>query len=277
MNLKHSWLNNYIDREMLKMFTSQQMDFLPVWSIFLLTILLLFLAFWAGLRLGKYAQVHWADQSADLNLITGASLSFLALFLAFVINYTIGAFSEKRQLVVSEANAIGTAYLRAGTLPDPVRIKSRLLYREYVGMRLEALYKNKTRAAIARSEQIQDRLWILAEELGRDNPSPTVSLYLSALNEVIDLHTERLSAELDYRLPLPILLGLLGVSSLTMVLMGITDSYNERRNRIALIVLVVILSLAFLLIVGMDRSNSGLIQVSQKPLLALQQKLLLSP
>ena len=59
--------------------------------------------------------------------------------------------------------------------------------------------------------------------------------------------------------------------------MGITDSYNERRNRIALIVRVVILSLAFLLIVGMDRSYSGLIQVSQKPLLDLQQKLLLSP
>jgi hypothetical protein len=119
---------------MLKMFTSEQMDFLPVWFIFLLTLLLLFVAFWAGLRLEKYAQAHWADQSADLNLITGASLSFLALLLAFVINYTIGSFTEKRQLVVSEANAIGTAYLRAGTLPDSARTESRTLLREYVDM-----------------------------------------------------------------------------------------------------------------------------------------------
>jgi hypothetical protein len=230
-----------------------------------------------GLRLGKYAQVQWADQSTDLNLITGASLSFLALFLAFVINYTIGAFNERRQLVVSEANAIGTAYLRAGTLPDPARTESRQLFREYVAMRLDALRKEKTGTAIARSEAIQDRLWSLAEELGRDNPTPTVSLYLSALNQVIDLHTERLSAERDFRVPLPILLGLLGVSFLSMVLMGITDSYSERHNRIALIVLVVILSLAFLLIIGLDRSNSGLIQVPQRPLLDLQQKLLLSP
>jgi hypothetical protein len=262
---------------MLKMFTSQQMDFLPVWFIFLLTVLLLFLAFWAGLRVGKYAQVHWADQSADLNLITGASLSFLALLLAFVINYTIGAFTERRQLVVSEANAIGTVYLRAGILPDSDRTESRKLLREYVDMRLVAVRGGNARMAITRSEVIQDRLWNLAEALGRDNPTPTVSLYLSALNEVIDLHTERLSAETDFRVPLPILVGLLGVSFLTMVLMGITDSYNERRNRIALIVLVAILSLAFLLIVGMDRSNSGVIQVSQKPLLDLQQKLLLSP
>ena len=259
------------------MFTSQQMDLLPVWFIFLLTILLLYLAFGVGLRLGKYAQLRWADQSADPNLIAGASLSFLALLLAFVINYTIGSFTERRQLVVSEANAIGTAYLRAGTLPDTARTGSRQLLREYVDMRLDAIRIGKMRAAVVRSEQLQDRLWGLAEVSARENPSPTVSLYLSSLNEVIDLHTARLSAEMDYRVPLPILLGLLGVSSLTMVLLGITDSYDERQNRIALIVLVLILSLAFLLIIGMDRSNSGLIQVSQRPLIDLQQKLLLSP
>ena len=97
------------------------------------------------------------------------------------------------------------------------------------------------------------------------------------MNEVIDLHTERLSAEIDFRLPLPFLFGLLGVSFLTMVLVGITDSYHEHRNRIALIVLVVILSLAFLLIIELDRSNTSLIRVSQKPLIDLQQRLLLSP
>jgi hypothetical protein len=189
----------------------------------------------------------------------------------------MGVFTDRRQLVVSEANAIGTAYLRTGLLPDAARIESRQLYREYVAMRLEALRPEKARTAIARSEQIQDQLWALAEELGRDNPTPTISLYLSALNEVIDLHTERLSAERDFRLPLPILLGLLGVSLLTMVLVGIIDSYHEHRNRIALIVLVVILSLAFLLIIELDRSNTSLIRVSQQPLIDLQQKLLLSP
>lgn len=259
------------------MVTSQQMDILPVWSQILIMVLLLYLAFWVGLKLGKFAQVHWADQSSDLGLITGTSLSFLALLLAFVINFSIGAFTERRQLVVSEANALGTAYLRAGILPDPARNESRQLYREYVSLRLDALEKEKTRTAIARSEAIQDRLWSLAEELGRDNPTPTISLYLSALNEVIDLHTERLSAEIDFRLPLPILLGLLGVSLLSMVLVGITDSYHERRNRIALIVLVVILSIAFLLIIELDRSNTSLIQVSQKPLIDLQQKWLVSP
>lgn len=259
------------------MLTSQQMDLLPIWSVLLLTILLLYLGFWAGLRLGKYAQIHWADQSTDLGLITGASLSFLALLLAFIINYSMGVFTDRRQLVISEANAIGTAYLRAGILPDPARTESRQLLREYVSMRLEGVQKGKARAAIARSEEIQDRLWSQAEELGRDNPTPTMSLYLSALNDVIDVHAERLSAEINFRLPLPFLLGLVGVSFLTIVLVGITDSYHEGRNRIALVVLVVILSLAFLTIIELDRSNTSLIQVSQQPLVDLQQKLLLSP
>jgi hypothetical protein len=262
---------------MLNMLTSQQMDFLPIWGVLLLTILFLYLAFWAGLRLGKYAQVHWEDQSSDLGLITGASLSFLALLLAFVINYTMGVFTERRQLVVSEANAIGTAYLRTGLLPDPARTESRQLFREYVAMRLEGVQKGKARGAIDRSEEIQDHLWSLAEELARDNPTPTISLYLSALNGVIDVHAERLSAEINFRLPLPFLLGLLGVSFLTMVLVGITDSYHERRNRIALVVLVVILSLALLLIIELDRSNTSLIRVSQQPLIELEQKLLASP
>ncbi len=259
------------------MLTSQQMDLLPIWSVLLLTILLLYLGFWAGLRLGKYAQIHWADQSTDLGLITGASLSFLALLLAFIINYSMGVFTDRRQLVISEANAIGTAYLRAGILPDTARTESRQLLREYVSMRLEGVQKGKARAAIARSEEIQDRLWSQAEELGRDNPTPTMSLYLSALNDVIDVHAERLSAEINFRLPLPFLLGLVGVSFLTIVLVGITDSYHEGRNRIALVVLVVILSLAFLTIIELDRSNTSLIQVSQQPLVDLQQKLLLSP
>jgi hypothetical protein len=259
------------------MLTSQQMDLFPIWSVLLLTVLFLYGAFWAGLRLGKYTQVHWKDQSTDLGLITGASLSFLALLLAFVINYTMGVFTDRRQLVVSEANAIGTAYLRAGILPDPIRTESRQLFREYVAMRLEGVQRGKARAAIARSEEIQDRLWGLAEGLGRDDPTPTVSLYLSALNEVIDLHAERLSAEINFRLPLPFLLSLLGVTFLTMVLVGITDSYHERRNRIALAVLLVILSLALLLIIELDRSNTSLIRVSQQPLIDLQQKLLLSP
>jgi hypothetical protein len=256
------------------MVTTQPVEMLPPWSIFLLTALFLLLAFEAGLRLGKFIQQRWPDKyEAGVGTKVGAALTILALLMAFVINFSISVFNERRQLVVSEANAIGTAYLRAGYLTEPYKGEARRLLRDYLSSRLEVIDPAKAGAAIARSEGIQDTLWRSAEELARDAPLPTVSLYILSLNEIIDLHTERINAEMGFRVPLSIILGLLGVSAMTMILLGINDGYHERNNRLALIVLVVILSLIFLLFAGLDRSNVGLIRVPVKPLIDLQQRL----
>ena len=256
------------------MVTNQPLAMLPPWSIFLLIALLLFLAFEAGLWLGKFIQQRWPDKyEAGVGTKVGAALTILALLLAFVINFSISVFNERRQLVVSEANAIGTAYLRAGFLSEPYKSESRRLLRDYLNLRLEVIDPAKAQAAIARSEGIQDTLWKSAEELARDASLPTVSLYILSLNEIINLHTERINAEMDFRVPLTIMLGLLGISVMTMMLIGINDGYHERNNRFALIVLVVILSLIFLLFVALDRSNVGLIRVPLKPLIDLQHRL----
>ena len=256
------------------MVITQLLVMLPPWSIFLLTALFLLLAFEAGLRLGKNIQQRWPDKyEAGVGTKVGAALTILALLLAFVINFSISVFNERRQLVVSEANAIGTAYLRAGYLSEPYKSESRRLLRDYLNLRLEVIDPAKAQAAIARSEGIQDTLWKSAEELARDAPLPTVSLYILSLNEIINLHTERINAEMGFRVPLTIMLGLLGISVMTMMLIGINDGYHERNNRFALIVLVVILSLIFLLFVALDRSNVGLIRVPVNPLIDLQHRL----
>jgi hypothetical protein len=256
------------------MVITQLLVMLPPWSIFLLTALFLLLAFEAGLRLGKIIQQRWPDKyEAGVGTKVGAALTILALLLAFVINFSISVFNERRLLVVSEANAIGTAYLRAGYLSEPYKSESRRLLRDYLNLRLEVIDPAKAQAAIARSEGIQDTLWKSAEELARDAPLPTVSLYILSLNEIINLHTERINAEMGFRVPLTIMLGLLGISVMTMMLIGINDGYHERNNRLALIVLVVILSLIFLLFVALDRSNVGLIRVPVNPLIDLQHRL----
>jgi hypothetical protein len=260
------------------MLNNQPLDLLPNWVIFILTMFILLLSFEAGLRLGTLIQIRRPDRSeASVGQMVGAALTLLGLLLAFVISIAINNFNQRRQLVVSEANAIGTAYLRAGYLTEPYRVESRQLFREYVSLRLEALNPAKAEAAIARSEQIQDELWIRAEELARESPVPTISLYISALNEVIDMHTERLSAEISFRLPPTLLFGMLAVAVIAMLLFGMHDSYRDSHNLISLIMLVFVLSLVFLLIIGLDRSNAGLLQVPQKPLIDLQQRLILIP
>jgi hypothetical protein len=260
------------------MFNNQPLDLLPIWSVYILTVVVLFLAAETGFKLGKPVQKRWPDQSeAGVGAMVGAALAILGFLLAFVTSIAIGNFNQRRQLVVSEANAIGTTYLRAGYLADPYGVKSRELLREYVNLRIKALDPAETKTAIARSEQIHDELWLLAEEVARENSGPTIALYLTALNQVIDLHTERLSAELGFRVPPIMVLGLYVVAVMTMMLIGVYDSYREKHNLIALVMIVLIVSAVFLMMIDMDRSNVGLLQIPQKALIDLQQKLILTP
>jgi hypothetical protein len=261
-----------------KMDLTQPLDMLPIWSIYILTVLILFLAAEAGFRLGKSVQSRWPDQAEPgVGTLVGAALAFLGFLLAFVTSIAIGNFDQRRQLVVSEANAIGTTYLRAGYLPESFGVESRELLREYVGLRLKAIDRAATAGAIIRSEQIHEELWLRAEEVAKKDPGPTMALYLSSLNEVIDLHTERVNAELGFRVPPTIVLGVYIVAVLTMILIGVHDSYREKHNRIALVIVVLIVSVVFLVIIDMDRSSVGLLQIPQKALIELQQKFLLTP
>lgn len=260
------------------MLNSQPLDILPIWSVYFLTVLVLILADEVGFRVGRPIQKRWPDKSeVGVGAMVGAALALLGFLLAFVTSIAIGNFNDRRHLVVIEANAIGTTYLRAGYLDEPYRAVSRQLLKEYVDLRIKALNRAETQSAIDRSEQIHDQLWLLAEDVAKSEPTPTVSLYLSALNEVIDLHTERISAELGFRVPPTIVLGLYLVAILTMTLIGIYDSYREKHNRAALIMLVLIVSVVFLVIIDLDRSNVGLLQIPQKALIELQQKLILTP
>ncbi len=92
------------------MLTSQPLDILPIWSVYILTVFVLFLAVEAGFRLGKRVQKRWPDQAdAGVGTVVGAALALLGFLLAFVTNIAIRNFNDRRQLVVSEANAISTA------------------------------------------------------------------------------------------------------------------------------------------------------------------------
>ena len=260
------------------MYNNQPLDVLPFWSIYNLTAVGLFLAAETGFRLGKLVQEGWPDQSEpSVGVMVGAALALLGFLLALVTSIAIGNFNQRRQLVVSEANAIDTTYLRAGYLADPYGVESRKLLREYVNLRTKALDPRARELAIARSEQIHDELWLFAEEVAKEDPGPITALYLSSLNQVIDLHSERINAELGYRVPPIIVLGLYVVAVMTMVLIGVHDSYREKHNLIALIMVVLIVSVVLLVIIDMDRSNVGMLQIPQKALIDLQQRLNVIP
>jgi hypothetical protein len=109
--------------------------------------------------------------------------------LAFTCGMAESRYDAKRLLVIDEANAIRTTYLRAGFLPEPQRSKIRGLLREYVTVRAEGAKTGKVSAAIARSEELQDWIWAETAALAEKNPSPMAGLFIQSLNEAITLHT----------------------------------------------------------------------------------------
>jgi hypothetical protein len=197
----------------------------------------------------------------------------LSLLLGFAMSMALGRFDERKKLVVDEANAIGTVYLRTSMQVEPVRSHAPALLREYVDARL-AVFGSQSNpdertAAVARSKQIQTELWNGATVAAQQSPTPITASYVTALNDMIDLDSTRVAVRLN-RIPGDIwaLLGMLSI--LTSLIIG----YGQRRRALlATIVPVLTVAIAVSLIADLDSPTSGLIQVSQQSMRALSSDL----
>lgn len=255
------------------MISTTLLDLLPLGVILVGTSLLALLAIELGFRLGRAWQhrTH-IKKEGPVGAIAAAVLGLLAFLLAFLTGMALQRFDNQRALVVDEANAISTAFLYAGFIDQPTRTEARVLLREYVELRLAAFEGTvQLGQARARSEEIQYALWRQAEPLARaDSQSATLPLYVEALNNMINVHTQRIMAVVSSRLPGDLWLGIYVVAMLSMALVGIQTSYSERRNWLTLVVLVVVFSLVLALIVDLDRPTEGVLVVSQQALQDLQ-------
>ena len=250
-------------------------DSLGIWTVYLLTVLFTLGAIELGYWLGKLWQRRAPDEKdSSVGALTGAALGLLAFVLAFVTSVALGRFDNRRQLVVREANAIGTTNLRAGYLDEPHRQEIRDLLREYVDIRLSAADGADLSQVVARSEEIHAELWAHAESLARAQPtSPMVALFIASLNETIDVHTVRYVAATSSQLPTPLWIGLYTMTFLAMLLVGVQASYSPRQHILALVVLALVFSAVVLLIVDLNRSQEGALNVSQQAMLDLQRQL----
>src|SRR4029077_1272694 len=133
------------------------------------------------------------EKEAPVGAMVGSVLGLLAFMLAFTFGMAASRFDTRKQLVLEEANAIGTTYLRAAMLPER-RDEIRALLRSYVDGRLEAVRSGRVAVEILRSEATQGQLWSAATAVGLQHPdSIVVGLFVGSLNDVIDLHAKRVT------------------------------------------------------------------------------------
>lgn len=250
----------------------EPLDYLPLWGSFFATIALTFLAVEFGYRLGNYRRrVSETEKESTLGPIVGATLGLLAFLLAFTFGLAASRYDARRQMVVKEANAIGTTYLRAGLLGEPYPEKIRDLLRKYVDVRLEAVRTGDVERGVAESTALHAQLWDRAESLAAEDRNSEISAtFIVSLNEMIDLHAERVLIGVRSRIPVVIWLTLYLVTFLTMLQLGYYKGVSGSRRSSAVAALVLTFSIVMLLIADLDRPHEGLIRVSQQALLELR-------
>lgn len=248
------------------------LDYLPLWGLFAAPIAIVLLAIEGGYRLGRYRrQRSEQEKEAPVGAIVAATLGLLGFLLAFTFGLAASRFEARRQVLLDEVNAIGTAYLRAGLLAEVPRTEIRKLLREYVDARLEGVQPGKVEQAIRRSEELHGRLWAQAVAVGEKDPGSIMAgLFIRSLNEMIDLHSKRLLVGLHSRIPGIIWAALYLVTILTMAAFGYHAGLMRTSRSLAVLALAITFSAVMMLIADLDRPQEGLLQVSQRAMVDLR-------
>jgi hypothetical protein len=253
---------------------------LDSWVLALGLFVIIFGATAAGLVIGR----RLADRSEGLRepiaAMQGALLGFVALVLAFGLTLAVGRYENRRATVVDEANSIGTTYLRAQTLAEPMRGRSLALLVRYtdasVRLALSVPDTAAARQALVDGAQIQRELWSLAGQALDAAPAASAPrLYVESLNEMIDSQTTRASA-LNNRVPTAVLglevFGAAAALALLAFYLGLS-----KRGVFSVLTASLLITLMLVVIFDLDRPRRGLIRVPATPLTSLRASMALPP
>jgi hypothetical protein len=254
----------------------QFLDQFPVTVVFLAFAVLTLLAYEVGFRLGRWWQARTPDETGEgpTGAIVGSVVALMAFLLAVTMSMASDRFDTRRCLVLAEANAIGTTYLRAGLLAAPADEETKALLREYVPLRIATSDRVQLQANIERSREILGEVWEIGEEAAlASDQGDLMALYLDSLNEVIDLNESRVVAGVYARVPETVLILLIGGSALALGTLGYSVGLSGRRSFASALILILALGAVITLVIDLDRPQDGFLMVSQQPLLDLQQQI----
>lgn len=230
-----------------------------------------------GYRIGRReAEPHPELAQEGIGVIEAAVFGLLGLLLAFSFAGGTSRLDARRQLIVQEANAIGTAYLRLDELPIDHQPEMRLLFRKYLDSRIGAYEKLPDLEAVERelghSAQIQQEIWTQAVIASRaDGTQNTARLLLPALNEMIDVSTSRTIA-LQTHLPRLIFHLLICVALLSGLLAGYAMAKRKSRSWLHMLLFAAIIAITTYTILDLDDPQSGWIRLksAEKSLVQLR-------
>lgn len=204
------------------------------------------------------------EKRSQVATIQAALLALVGLLLGFTFAMALSRFDLRRQLVIDEANSIGTTGLRASLLPEKYSDEVTHLLQEYVLVRLDFYRSGNDQArlddAIQRAERLHQRLWSIAVAVAREQPNPITASFIQSLNETIDLASKRLDA-LKNRIPPVVWWILVFVGAVACFLTG---SLHRHTKTLSVLALPMVLAAVLAMIGDLDSPRAGMIRISQE-------------
>lgn len=247
------------------------LESVPVFGVYVCIAAMMTVSCEIGFRLGRrnFSRQD-KEASSSVGPMVGGLLGMLGFVLAFTFSMAASQYDLRKHNMLDEANTIGTAYLRADLIPEPVASEVRALLREYVDVRLAGAANIDVPAQLRRSTEIHEELWPKVAGLAVASPSTNTSLAVQATNDLIDMHEKRVTGALHNRIPSSIWTALLAITALTMLTMGLQVGLSGKRRLGALAPLMLAFAVLVTLVVDLDRPRGGLITVGQQAMIDLQ-------
>jgi hypothetical protein len=221
----------------------------------------------------RYREMLGFDRDAWA-VVLGGLLTLTAFTLGLSYAQSQGRFDARRALVMREANAIGTTWLRAEVLParDAERFRGTLT--QYTRERLQAYAtpgdRDLYRRVLRDNEAQQHELWGIAVAALRERPDDLGrSLLMSTLNETIDVSAEQLTA-LTSHVPTPVIALTFLLACVSSIAVGLRLARSDAPPLTLTVLWAIGLTVVFNLIIDYDRPRVGLVTV---PLGALERQL----
>jgi len=239
----------------------------------LVVLVMTFLVMWLVAAIGAWLSRRRAIglEAREVSMIVEtAILTLLALIIGFTFSMALTRYDQRKNLEEEEANAIGTAWVRADLLPAGDAAKLRGALKDYLEQRIlyyVARDPDEASKTDARTSALQAAMWAAVSAPANAQPSAVNALTVSSINDVLNSQGYTTAAWLN-RIPFAAWALLVALALFCSLFVGV-EAERAKAGRVVPLILPVSVAIACCLIADLESPRYGLIHVQPQNLLIL--------
>jgi hypothetical protein len=218
--------------------------------------------YWLGSRrAGERSQ----DEVEATGFVVGALLALLAFTMAMTLSFAQARFEDRRAASLAEANAIGTAWLRAGAVGGEHGAAIAAALRDYLALRRDYVTAPAGTGRVAEinaaTAAAQEAIWARMTRLADQRQDAIAASLMAALNETFDAATTQRQAHAS-RLPRELVALLFAMTLLSIGVIGYQFGLRGRRHAVLSALLLLTWTASLTVIADLSSPRIGDLRVS---------------